>query len=97
MILNLQADPSGKIGGSVTEVGNPAVQTISSGEIKGKTITLVTAPRNVTWHLQMMDDNTLTLTDRVFTKAEGEDGAASKGDETRVRKPQRSIIFHRVK
>ncbi|HEX4275271.1 MAG TPA: hypothetical protein VHZ74_07960 [Bryobacteraceae bacterium] len=66
IILDLQTDASGKISGTVTEIGNPPVLNIESGTITGKTVTWVTQPRGVTWNLEMTDDNTLTLTGRVF-------------------------------
>ncbi len=45
IMLDLQVDASGKIGGTVTEIGNPPVLNIESGTITGKTITWVTMPR----------------------------------------------------
>jgi hypothetical protein len=66
IILDLQVDASGKISGTVTEIGNPPVLNIETGTITGKTITWVTQPRGVTWNLEMTDDDTVTLTGRVF-------------------------------
>lgn len=66
IIFDLKVDASGKISGTVTEIGNDPVLTIESGMITGKMITWVTQPRGVTWNLEMTDDNTLTLTGRVF-------------------------------
>lgn len=77
IMLDLQVDGSGKISGTVTEIGNPPVLNIETGTITGKSITWVTQPRGVTWNLEMTDDNTLTLTSRVFA---GRGGAgAGKG------------------
>src|SRR5690242_10607374 len=53
IIMDLTADASGKISGTVTEIGNPPVLMIESGTITGKTITWVTQPRGVTWNLEM--------------------------------------------
>ena len=75
IILDLQADASGKITGTVTEIGNPPVLTIENGSITGKTITWVTQPRGVTWNLEMTDDDTVTLKGRVFA---GRGGAAGR-------------------
>jgi hypothetical protein len=66
IMLDLHVDASGKIGGTVTEIGNPPVLNIDTGTITGKTITWVTQPRGVTWNLEMTDDDTVTLTGRVF-------------------------------
>src|SRR5580658_2745492 len=66
IMLDLQADASGKISGTVTEIGNPPVLNIETGTITDKTITWVTQPRGVTWNLEMTDDDTITLTGRVF-------------------------------
>jgi hypothetical protein len=76
IMLDLKVDASGKISGTVTEIGNDPVLNIETGMITGKTITWVTQPRGVTWNLEMTDDNTLTLTGRVFA-ARG--GGAGKG------------------
>jgi hypothetical protein len=85
IMLDLQVDASGKISGTVTEIGNPPVLNIETGTITGKTITWVTQPRGVTWNLEMTDDDTVTLTGRVF---------AGRGT---GRGPQQPIVFHRVK
>jgi hypothetical protein len=74
--LDLQVDASGKISGTVTEIGNPPVLNIETGTIMGKTITWVTQPRGVTWNLEMTDDDTVTLTGRVFA---GRGGGAPGG------------------
>jgi len=66
IMLDLQVDAAGKISGTVTEIGNPPVLNIETGTITGKTITWVTQPRGVTWNLEMTDDDTVTLTGRVF-------------------------------
>jgi hypothetical protein len=66
IILDLQVDASGKISGTVNEIGNAPILNIETGNITGKTITWVTQPRGVTWNLEMTDDDTLTLTGRVF-------------------------------
>ncbi len=66
IMLDLQVDASGKISGTVTEIGNPPVLNIESGSITGKMVTWVTQPRGVTWNLELTDDNTLTLTGRVI-------------------------------
>lgn len=82
IMLDLQVDASGKISGTVTEIGNPPVLNIESGSITGKMITWVTQPRGVTWNLEMTDDNTLTLTSRVLggrAGAGGGGGGAAKG------------------
>src|ERR1700691_1632744 len=87
IMLDLQVDASGKIGGTVNEIGNPPVLNIETGSIAGKTITWVTQPRGVTWNLEMTDDDTVTLTGRVFGarggagggKGPAPDGAAGGG------------------
>ena len=77
IMLDLQVDASGKISGTVTEIGNPPVLNIETGTITGKTVTWVTQPRGVTWNLEMTDDDTLTLTGRVFAARGG--GGGGKG------------------
>lgn len=79
IIMDLTADTSGKISGTVTEIGNPPVLTIESGTITGKMITWVTQPRGVTWNLEMTDDNTLTLTGRVIGNRGGGGGGRGAG------------------
>jgi hypothetical protein len=71
IILDLQVDASGKISGMVNEIGNGAPLTIESGMITGKMITFVTQPRGVTWNLEMTDDDTVTLTARIFAARGG--------------------------
>src|SRR5580698_2140558 len=71
IVLDLQVDASGKISGTVTEIGNPPELMIETGTITGKTITWVTQPRGVTWNLEMTDDDTVTLTGRVFAARGG--------------------------
>jgi hypothetical protein len=105
IMLDLQADASGKISGTVTEIGNPPVLNIETGTITDKTITWVTQPRGVTWNLEMTDDDTITLTGRVFSGRGGAgaargpapDGAAPPAGGGRGRGPQQPIVFHRVK
>ena len=77
IMLDLQVDASGKISGTVTEIGNPPVLNIETGTITGKTISWVTQPRGVTWNLDMTDDDTLSLTGRVFAARGG--GGGGKG------------------
>lgn len=79
IMLDLQADASGKISGTVTEIGNPPVLNIETGTITGKTISWVTQPRGVTWNLEMTDDDTITLTGRVFAGRGGAGGGAARG------------------
>jgi hypothetical protein len=79
IIMDLTADASGKISGTVTEIGNPPVLNIESGSINGKMITWVTQPRGVTWNLEMTDDNTLTLTGRVIGNRGGGGGGRGAG------------------
>lgn len=79
IIMDLKADASGNIIGTVTEIGNPPVLNIESGKIDGKTITWVTQPRGVTWNLEMTDDNTLTLIGRVFRVGGAGGGGAAGG------------------
>src|SRR5215475_16106704 len=74
IIMDLKEDASGSISGTVTEIGNPPVLNIESGKIDGKMITWVTQPRGVTWNLEMMDDNTLSLTGRVIGNRGGGGG-----------------------
>jgi hypothetical protein len=107
IILDLQVDASGKISGTVNEIGNAPVLNIETGSITGKTITWVTQPRGVTWNLEMTDDDTVTLTGRVFAARGGPPpappaGAApgsppAGGGRGFGRGPQQPIIFHRVK
>jgi hypothetical protein len=91
IMLDLQVDAAGKISGTVNEIGNPPVLNIETGTITGKTIMWVTQPRGVTWNLEMTDDDTVTLTGRVFA-GRGGPPAAGGG-----RGPQQPIVFHRVK
>jgi hypothetical protein len=77
IMLDLQVDASGKIGGTVNEIGNPPVLNIETGSIAGKTITWVTQPRGVTWNLEMTDDDTVTLTGRVFAGRGGPPGGGA--------------------
>jgi hypothetical protein len=79
IMLDLQVDASGKISGTVNEIGNQPVLNIETGTITGKTITWVTQPRGVTWNLEMTDDDTLTLTGRVFAARGGGAGAPPAG------------------
>lgn len=79
IIIDLKADASGKISGTVTEIGNPPELMIESGMIEGKMITWVTQPRGVTWNLEMTDDNTLTLTGRVIGNRGGGGGGRGAG------------------
>ena len=79
IMLDLQVDASGKISGTVTEIGNPPALNIETGAITGKTITWVTQPRGVTWNLEMTDDDTVTLTGRVFAARGGAGGAKGPG------------------
>ena len=112
IILDLHVDASGRISGTVTEIGNPPVLNIETGTITGKMITWVTQPRGVTWNLEMTNDETVTLTGRVFAgrgaaaapPADGGGGAAAGGDGAPRgggrgfgRGPQQPIVFHRVK
>jgi hypothetical protein len=111
IILDLQVDASGKISGTVNEIGNAPVLNIETGSITGKTITWVTQPRGVTWNLEMTDDDALTLTGRVFAGRGGPPagggappagvppagGAPAGGGRGFGRGPQQPIIFHRVK
>jgi hypothetical protein len=105
IMLDLQVDGSGKISGTVNEIGNPPVLNIETGSITGKTITWVTQPRGVTWNLEMTDDDTLTLSGRVFAGRGGPPAAgaapggppAGGGGRGFGRGPQQPIIFHRVK
>jgi hypothetical protein len=110
IMLDLQVDASGKISGTVTEIGNPPVLNIETGMITGKAVSWVTQPRGVTWNLEMTDDDTLTLTGRVFAARGGGKGpapeaapgggdGAPKGGGGRVagRGPQQPIVFHRPK
>jgi hypothetical protein len=99
IILNLLVDASGKISGTVTEIGNPPVLNIETGTITGKTITWVTQPRGVTWNLEMTDDDTVTLTGRVFApRTPAPDApAAPPGGRGPARGPQQPIVFHKAK
>ncbi len=109
IVLDLQVDASGKISGTVTEIGNPPVLNIESGTIDGKTITWVTQPRGVTWNLETMDDDTIVLTGRVFAGRGGgppaggapgggapAGGAPGGGGRGFGRGPQQPIVFHRA-
>jgi hypothetical protein len=79
IMLDLQVDAAGKISGTVTEIGNPPVLNIETGTVTGKTITWVTQPRGVTWNLEMTDDDTVTLTGRVFAGRGGAPGGGAPG------------------
>lgn len=75
IIMDLQQDSSGKVTGTVTEIGNPPVLEITDGMIDGKMVKWVTMPRGVTWNLEFTDDNTLTLIGRTFA---GRGGGAAR-------------------
>jgi len=81
IMLDLQVDASGKISGTVTEIGNPPVLNIDTGTITGKTITWVTQPRGVTWSLEMTDDDTVTLTGRAIPGRGGAGGGKGPAPE----------------
>ncbi len=66
IMLDLKVDASGRISGTVTEIGNPPVLNIETGMVDGKKITWITQPRGVTWNLEITDENAVTLTSRVF-------------------------------
>jgi len=76
IILDLKVDASGKVSGTVNEIGNPPELMIETGMVTGKMITWVTQPRGVTWNLEVTDNDTLTLTGRVFA---GRGGGAPGG------------------
>jgi hypothetical protein len=76
-----KVDGSGKISGTVTEIGNPPVLNIDTGTITGKTITWVTQPRGVTWSLEMTDDDTVTLTGRAIPGRGGAGGGKGPAPE----------------
>src|SRR5580698_6350313 len=112
IILDLKVDSSGKISGTVNEIGNDPILNIETGTITGKTITWVTQPRGVTWNLEMTDDNTVTLMGRVFAARGGGapgggapgggGGAPGGGGGGRAgggggRAPAAPIVFHRAK
>ena len=80
IMLDLKVDTAGKISGTVTEIGNPPLLNIETGSITGKAITWVTQPRGVTWNLEMTDDDTVTLTGRVFARRGGAGAAITGGD-----------------
>ena len=67
-----------KVSGTVNEIGNGDPLTIESGTVTGKMITFVTQPRGVTWNVEMTDDNTITVTGRVFA-ARGGGGGGGRG------------------
>src|SRR5579863_9306034 len=79
IILDLKVDASGKISGTVNEIGNDPILNIETGMITDKTIQWVTQPRGVTWNLEMTDDNTLSLVSRVFAGRGGGGGAPGGG------------------
>lgn len=79
IVMDLKADASGNITGTVTEIGNPPVLNIESGKVDGKMVSWVTQPRGVTWNLEMTDENTLTLTGRVFAARGGGGGGGAAG------------------
>lgn len=105
IIMDLQADASGKVSGTVTEIGNPPVLNIESGATSGKTVTWVTQPRGVMWSLEMTDDNTLTLMSRTFAGRGGGGARAATAPPAEGtgrgrglgRGPQQPIVLHRVK
>src|SRR5579885_2179405 len=66
IIMDLKADASGNVTGTVTEIGNPPVLTIENGKVDGTTVTWTTQPRGVLWKLELTNEDTLTLTGRVF-------------------------------
>ena len=94
IIADITVDASGKISGTVTEIGNPPVLTIDSGMVDGKKITWVTMPRGVTWTLEVTDDNTLTLLSRAIPPR---GGGGAPGGGRGGRGPQQPIVLHRAK
>jgi hypothetical protein len=68
-----------QVSGTVNEIGNGDPLTIETGTISGKTITLVTQPRGVTWNIEMTDDNTISVLSRVFAARGGGGGGGGRG------------------
>ena len=80
IILDLKMD-GGKPSGTLNELGNGDPLTIESGtvDMTAKTMSIVTQPRGVTWNIALTDDNTLTVTGRVFGGGGGRGGAGGGG------------------
>jgi len=80
MILDLKLDGT-KASGTLNEIGNGDPLTIESGtvDMTAKTLTIVTQPRGVTWNIAITDDNTLTVTSRVFAGGGGRGGRGGGG------------------
>jgi hypothetical protein len=68
-----------KVSGTVNEIGNGDPLTIETGTISRKMITFVTQPRGVTWNIEMTDDNTISVTGRVFAARGGGGGGGGRG------------------
>src|SRR5215510_13795166 len=80
MILDLKLDGT-KASGTLNEIGNGDPLTIESGTIdtSAKTLTIVTQPRGVTWNIALTDENTMTVTSRVFGGRGGGGGGRGPG------------------
>jgi hypothetical protein len=79
MILDLKLDGA-KASGTMNEIGNGDPLTIESGTLDttAKTLTIVTQPRGVTWHIALTDENTMTVTSRDFAGG-GRGGGGGRG------------------
>ena len=79
IVLDLKV-AGNKVSGTITEIGSAAV-TIESGTLDGNIVTLVIQSRDLTWKLELTDENTLTLKERVL----------------RGRRNGAPLVFHRGK
>jgi hypothetical protein len=77
---------SNKVTGTITEIGSSSAMTVENGTIDGKIVTLVMQSRGLTWKLELTDENTLTLQERILT---ARDNRSSRNSTP--------LIFHRGK
>lgn len=86
IMLDLRMEGN-RVQGTVREIGNSSPMTIETGTMEGNIVTLVMQSRGLTWKLELTDDNTLTLKERVIT-ARDNSGNRGRGG---------AVVFHRAK
>jgi hypothetical protein len=89
IMLDLRMEGN-KVRGTVREIGNSSPMTIETGTMEGNIVTLVMQSRGLTWKLELTDDNTLTLKERVITARDN----TFSGNRGRSGAP---VVFHRAK
>jgi hypothetical protein len=75
-----------RVSGTITEIGSSSPMIVENGTIDGKIVTLVIPSRGLAWKLELTDENTLTLKERVLT---ARDSTSSRNGTP--------LIFHRGK